>query len=101
MKSPNLQPTQDVDERREGLLNVPGTDGDEEPLALGLKDDEVLRIIGKRVEGGVNYWNSTLQLDEVRKKAEDYYLGNTYSEDDLYDFQVPYKNNRIMTAVEV
>ena len=97
-KSPNTVSMRDEKERRDGVIDT-GLPSDE-PLALGLDDDTVLRLIGNRIEAGVNYWNSQLKLDSVRKEAEDYYVGNTYSEDDLYDFQVPYKNNRILTAVE-
>jgi len=96
-KSPNLQTPIGTDERVEGLLPESTNDL---PLALELDDKDVLRIIGKRVEDAESFWNRELGLDETRKKADDYYVGNTYQEDDLYEFQVPYKNNRIMTAVE-
>jgi len=96
-KSPNLVSGSQTDERQEGLLQVGSS---EMPLALNLKDEDILRIIGKRVEDGETYWNKELQLDEIRKNAEDYYLGKTVDEKDLYEFQVPYRNNRILTAVE-
>ena len=87
------------EERREGLIDM-GSSGEDIPLALDLKEDDTLRIIGKRVEDGEAYWNKELDLDNVRKKSEKYYLGETYKEEDLYNFQVPYRNNRILTAVE-
>lgn len=96
-RSPNIQATSDDSERREGLL---ASGVEDTPLALDLKDDEILRIIGNRIEDGETYWNKELNLDDVRTTSENYYKGNTYKEEDLYDFQVPYKNNRILTAIE-
>lgn len=86
-----------TDERREGML---AESTNEMPLALELDEKDILRIIGKRVEEAESFWNKELKLDEVRKRADDYFVGNTYQENDLYEFQVPYKNNRILTAVE-
>lgn len=99
MPSPNQESTIHQDERKIGIIS----DGvsEEMPLALGLTPKEVLSIIGKRVPNSESWWNSELQIDVKRKASDDYYLGNTYSDEDLYDFQVPYKNNRILTAVEV
>jgi hypothetical protein len=95
--SPNLQKPMGNNERQEGVLPE---STNEVPLALGLEESDILRIIGKRVEEAEQFWNKELGLDDVRKKSDDYYIGNTYQEDDLYEFQVPYKNNRILTAVE-
>lgn len=93
--SPNLVDSQETSERREGLIVDQG-----QPLALNLSDEQVASIIGNRVSEAEQWWNSELKLDEARKKSERYYLNESYSEDDLYEFQVPYKNNRILTAVE-
>ena len=96
MPSPNLIGTApNEDERREGLIADQG-----EALGLNLTDEQVASIIGNRVSEAEGWWNKELKLDSVRKQAEDAYLGNTYSADDLYEHQVPYKNNRILTAVE-
>lgn len=94
--SPN-QETVNNDERQVGVISN-GTE--DMPLSLTLEDKDILRIIGNKVEDAEEFWNKELKLDEVRKKADDYYLGNTYQESDLYEFQIPYKNNRIITAVE-
>jgi len=95
----NQQTTADDLERKTGLIDT-GASGEDEPLALGISDEAVLRIIGKQVEEGEAYWNTELNLDEVRLTSEKYYIGDTYKEEDLYDFQIPYKNNRIITAIE-
>lgn len=86
-------------ERVEGEISY-GSAGDESPLSLDLDGADLNRIVGKRIEDGESYWNKMLDLDNKRKRSEEYYLGNTYNEADLYEFQVPYKNNRILTAVE-
>ena len=86
------------DERQEGTLDE-GTN--DEPLALDLSDDDVLRLIRKTIENGETFWNKELDIDKIREKAENYYIGKTFDEKDLYDHQVPYKNNRIITAVEI
>lgn len=96
--SPNLSQSLIDEERQEG----PISEGiDDQPLAVDLSDDDVLRLIRKTVEQSTTYWNSELELDKVREKAENYYLGKTFDEKDLYDHQVPYKNNRIISAVEI
>jgi hypothetical protein len=94
--SPNKEVVNN-DERKTGIL--PGGSEDM-PLSLDLNEEDILRVIGNKVEESENFWNKELKLDEVRKTADDYYLGNTYKEEDLYEFQIPYKNNRIITAVE-
>lgn len=94
--SPN-QSRESDDERKTGVLQ----DGTEDtPLSLDLKEKDILRVIGNRVEDSENFWNRELDLDEIRKTSESYYLGETFNSDDLHEFQVPYKNNRILTAVE-
>lgn len=96
-KSPNLEQNFDNQDRAEGIIDGVSNPS---PLSLDLEDGEILSIIGSRVSDGEAFWNKELSLDEVRKEAEKYYLGETYDENDLYDFQVPYKNNRILTAIE-
>lgn len=72
----------------------------EVPLSLELDEKDILRIIGKRVEEAETFWNKNLKLDEVREKADKYYVGDTVDIDEMFDFQVPYKNNRMLTAIE-
>ena len=72
----------------------------EDVLMLDLSDKELVQIIGNRVEDAKKWWDKELNLSENRQKAEDYYLNKSYSADELYDFQVPYKNNRILIDIE-
>lgn len=69
-------------------------------LSLNMTDDEIARAIGNRVNTSEKFWNGKLDLDKSREKVEKYWLSNYYSEDDLYDFQAPYKDPRIFTAIE-
>jgi hypothetical protein len=69
-------------------------------LSLQMTDDEIARAIGDRVKQSEAYWNANLKLDTVRKKADTYYLNTYYSQDDLYNFQVAYKDNRLFVAIE-
>lgn len=69
-------------------------------LSLGLKDDEIERAIGNRVTAAEGFWNAKLDLANVQNKAENYWLGNYHDDDELYDYQAPYQDNRIFTAIE-
>jgi len=98
LTSPNLSQPLANDERIEGPLD----EGmDDQPLSIDLSDEDVLRLIRKTIEQGEIFWNKELEIDKVREKAETYYLGKTLNEEDLYEHQVPYKNNRILTAIEI
>jgi len=92
-----ISPNQEVenDEQPEGIIADEG-----DVLSLKLTDEEIIRLIGTRVEDAKLWWDKTLDLTNVRKKAEDYYLNKSYDEKALYKHQIPYKNNRIITAVE-
>lgn len=82
-------------ERVEGSVT-----NDLDVLALGMTDDEVADAVGNRVSQSEAYWNANLQLDSVRKRSDSYYLNDYYSQDDLYEFQVAYKDNRLFSAIE-
>ena len=69
-------------------------------LSLGMEDADIEKAIGNRVQQAEGYWNKNLNLDTVRDKVDKYYLNNYYSQDDLHEFQVAYKDNRIFTAIE-
>ena len=84
-----------LNERVEGGLTE-----DTDVLSLGMEDDEIALAIGNRVTQAEAYWNTNLGLDNVRSRVDKYYLNNYYTQDDLYEFQVPYKDNRIFTAIE-
>lgn len=82
--------------RQEGELDS----GIDEALSLNMSDDEITSVIGRRVENAVAYWNKELKLDQVRAANLKYWLNDPFAESDLYDYQTPYKNNRIFTAEE-
>lgn len=82
-------------ERLEGALT-----GDLDVFSLGMDDEEIALSIGNRVSQAESFWNEHLKLDQVRQTADSFYLNNYYSQDDLYDFQVEYKDNRIFVAIE-
>jgi hypothetical protein len=86
----------DDKERIEGSLSTDGVDS----LDLGLEEDEIVRIIGDRVSKAEAFWNKELDLDNVRKNNESYWLNKQVDEDAMYDYQVPYKNNRIFVSIE-
>lgn len=84
-----------LDEQREGDLGDSVDD-----LTLELSDDDVARIIGNRVEDDKKWWDAEIKLTEVREKAEKYYMGQSFDEKDLYDFQIPYKDPEMFIAIE-
>lgn len=84
-----------LEERAEGNLT-----GDLDTMSLGMSDEEIATAIGSRVMQAEAYWNKNLRLDAVRENVDKYYLNTYYSQDDLFDFQVAYKDNRLFTAVE-
>lgn len=74
-----------------------------DPLSLDLTEEKVKEVLGKRVEDAEAWWEKTLSLKEVRKENEQRWLNNNLEvsgNSDLYDFQVPYKDNRIFLSVE-
>jgi hypothetical protein len=85
-----------------GSLNerIEGDYGELEALSLDLSETDIQRIIGKRVEQSEKFWNDKLSLDTVRDSNETYWLNTALDESELYDFQVPYKNNRTFIAIE-
>ena len=84
------------EERQDGDLGYDSQD----PLSIKLSDEEIIRIIGKRVEDSEQFWNRELKLDEVRKRSEKYWLNDSVDESDLYEYQIPYKNNRMLVDIE-
>lgn len=71
--------------------------GELDVLALGMSDDDILRAVG-RVKTSEDFWNSKLDLDAKRDRADNFYLDNNAV--NLYEYQTPYKDNRIFTAIE-
>jgi len=83
------------DERQEGvIIERHGSGG------MDLTDEEFSAIVAGRMEDAKAWWNNKLNLDENRAKGERYYKNDTYLGESLHDFQVPYKDNRIMIDIE-
>lgn len=95
MSTVNDMPNQMTLERFEGQVTP-----DLDVFSLGMGDDEIAKSIGNRVSQAEGFWNSNLKLDSVRQTVDTFYLNTYYSQDDLFDFQVEYKDNRLFTAVE-
>lgn len=80
-----------------------GPDALEAPLGLKLKDDELLEIIGKRIEDGITFYDKELNLATVRKDNEMRWMNQNLevgSKTALYKFQTPYRDNRIFLSIE-
>lgn len=84
------------DENREDILEMSPYG----PLTLNKTDDELASIIHTKVEDAERFWEDKLQLSTVREQNEQAYLGLREDPEELYDYQFPYKNNRLITAVE-
>ena len=71
-------------------------------LSLSLTEEKIIEIIGKRVDNGEKFWNEKLNLKKVRDDNEKRWLNLNFEvgENALYDYQVPYKDNRIFVSVE-
>lgn len=81
-------------ERKEGEIIV------NDALSLGMTDEEIVTAIGSRLTDSEKFWNSQLNLDAKSDRNEQYWLGSYFDTSKLYDFQVPYKDNRIFVSIE-
>src|SRR3990167_1088758 len=98
MAEPNVVESGSDTERPEGFDEARGA------LSVDLKEDDILDIIGKRVEDGERFWNKKLNLDNVRRNNEKRWKNKNLEIDNkdqnLYDFQTPYRDNRLFVSVE-
>lgn len=69
-------------------------------LRLTLTDDEIAAQLSDRVDRSERSWNAELDLKERRMYSERAYLNDIKDEDELYDWQMGYKNNRLLTGIE-
>jgi hypothetical protein len=86
-----------TDEIREEVIST------SEALSIDLTEEKIKEILGRRVEDAEAWWEKKLELKEKRKENEQRWLNNNLEvsgKDNLYDFQVPYKDNRIFLSVE-
>lgn len=94
MPSPNATSTAADNEMAIGVLNQ------QDALYLDMPDEEVGRLIKNRVKNAIDYWDEKLDLTKIRDTNEKYWLNSAFDADALYDYQVPYKDNRIFQDVE-
>ena len=73
-----------------------------ETLTPYLDEDKVLRVIGNRVDDGIAFWKKTYDLSNTRENNEKRWLNQNLEVQgsSLYDFQTPYRDNRIFLSVE-
>lgn len=80
-------------EHLEGLFSEQPLD----PIALDIEDDELVRIINKRIKDSRNFYREEYDLYERRKKNEEYYFGrqipNLEKEKLLKDYESRYQDN--------
>ena len=72
-------------------------------FSLNMKDADLLFMVDKKLTDSQSFWNSTYDLDNVRKYNQMRWENKNLevnSSGPLYDFQVPYRDNRIFTSVE-
>ena len=80
-------------EHLEGLFSEQPLD----PIALDIEDDELVRIIDKRIKDSRKFYGEGYDLYERRKKNEEYYFGrqipNLEKEKLLKDYESRYQDN--------
>ena len=93
---PNRTDTLSNPELREEVLSRA------DALSLSLTPERIIEIIGRRVGDGEKFWNEKLDLKKTREDNEKRYLNQNFEvgANSLYDYQVPYKDNRIFVSVE-
>ena len=94
MPSPNISSTS-LDEG-EGVIESA------EAISLKLDEEKVNKILGDRVDKGESFYNSKLDLKSVRENNEKRWMNKNLevAGKDVYDYQVPYRDNRIFVSVE-
>lgn len=80
--------------------NYEGIVDSSEVVYLNLEDHEVASILGNRITESENWWNKEYDLKNVRGSTENMWLNKSFDENDLFDYQVPYKDNRLFVAIE-
>jgi len=80
-----------------------GESFDSESILLNLKEDDIKRIIEARINSANAFYEKHLKLKEIREKNERRWLNENFevsNRDDLYDFQLPWRDNRIFLSIE-
>lgn len=94
---PNQTTTYNGSENQEGLIKQA------EALSLELKPEDLLLFIGTRVEDSDKWYDKELGLKKVREDNEKRWLNNNFEvsgQGEKYDFEAPYKDNRIFVSIE-
>ena len=80
----------------EGISSIRDT------LTPYLDEDKVKTVIGNRINDGITFWNDKLNLSKVRENNEKRWLNQNLEVEgsSLYDFQTPYRDNRIFVSTE-
>lgn len=93
---PNLADTASPQIFPEGVSSI------RETLNPYLDEDKVKSVIGNRITDGISFWDSKLNLSRVREDNEKRWLNQNLEVNgsSLYDFQTPYRDNRIFVSVE-
>ena len=73
-----------------------------ETLTPYLDEEKVLRVIGSRINDGIAFWDKTYDLSKTRENNEKRWLNQNLEVEgsSLYDFQTPYRDNRIFLSTE-
>jgi hypothetical protein len=93
---PNISGIGSPSEFPEGISSL------RETLNPYLDEEKVKSVIGNRISDGITYWNDKLDLSNVRENNEKRWLNKNLEVGgtSLYDFQTPYRDNRIFVSVE-
>jgi len=67
---------------------------------LPIEDKDLADIIDNRVEETEKYYKTQLHLEERRKINEEFWLGKQYDESQMYNWQIPAKDNLIWQDLE-
>lgn len=79
-----------------------GVSEQKEALSLGLSEEKIRRIIGKRIDDGKKFYDKELDLTKTRENNEKRWLNKNMevAGREIYDYQIPYKDNRIFLSAE-
>ena len=93
---PNLAGLGSPSQFPEGISSI------RETLTPEIDEEKVKSVISNRISEGMTYWNDKLNLSRVREDNERRWLNQNLEVGgtSLYDFQTPYRDNRIFVSVE-
>lgn len=80
-----------------------GESFDNEAILLNLEEDDIRRILNERARSAETFYEKQLNLKQVRENNEKRWLNQNFEvsdREDLYDYQLPWRDNRIFLSVE-